>query len=523
MNRAGVSNEPLQATPYYGSVFVLALWAGAPELLRSAGQPSVMSRRSTITIKCCLVLFLAITAVPLAAAQLETKEVQLAALDEATIPQSVTVSSDCKRVAFVTRDEFGSWVVVDGVASKKYRAVSPPLLFSPDGKRVAYVAVLEPGKSLVVVNGREWPAVERLATESGLRLLFSPNSKHLALVCGREERNCVMLDGVFGQGYLNLRSLKFSPDGERLAYVAVPRAGKEMLVLDGTAGAEYEHVDGTEFSADGKHVAYMATRGDTRLVVLDGKEQKPYPYIAFTGSVEPGRESETVRKALFFSPDGNRLVYFAGTPDRWRLVEGKSEGEEFQSGGAPVFSPDSHNLAFRADGDERPFIVVNGAARALEGKALTVGLEYSPDAKRLAYVLVAANGRMRLVVNGVGGAEWDGIGAPVEEDGNNRWFSPDSQHLAYVAERAFKWCLVRDGVEGKPYHGIAAVRFSPNSKHLACLADVAVGHRVVIDGAEVPMKVTDRILAGLRWEDGNTYCTAVQRGHTVIRLEVTAR
>ncbi len=483
-----------------------------------------MSRRSKITIKGCIGLFLAVTAVPVSAVQLDTKEVQLAALDEATIPQSVTVSSDCKRVAFVNRDESGSWVVVDGVASKKYRAVSPPLLFSPDGQRLAYVAVLEPGKSLVVVNGQEWPAVERLASESGLRLLFSPNSKHLAFVCGREERNCVMLDGVFEQGYLNLRSLRFSPDGERLAYIAVPRAGKEMLVVDGTAGAEYEQVGGTVFSADGQHVAYVGTRSDTRLAVHDGKEQKPYPYIAFTGSVEPGRESETVTKALFFSPDGDRLVYFAGTPDRWRLVEGKSEGEEWQAGGgAPVFSPNSHNLAFRANRDERPFIVVNGAAQELEGKAMSVGLQYSPDGKRLAHVVVAANGRMRLVVNGVAGAEWDAIGAHAEEDGNNLWFSPDSQHLAYVAERDFKWCLVRDGVEGKPYHGIAAVRFSPNSKHLAWLAVVALGRRVVIDDAEVPMKVTDRIVAGLRWQDGNTYYTAVQRGGTVVRLEVTAR
>ena len=482
-----------------------------------------MSRRSSITIKRCLVLFLATTALPLAAVQLETKEVQLAELGDGTIPQSVTVSSDCKRVAFVNRDETGSWVVVDGVASKKYKAVSPPLLFSPDGERLAYVAALEPGKSLVVVNGQEWPAVERLASENGLRLLFSPNSKHLAFVCGRQERNCVMLDGVFGQGYLNLRSLKFSSDGERLAYVAVPRAGKEMLVVDGTAGAEYEQVLGTVFSTDGKHVAYVGTRGDKRMAVLDGKEQKPYPYIAFTGSVEPGRESETVAKALFFSPDGNRLVYFAGTPDRWRLVEGKSEGEEFHSGGAPVFSPDSHNLAFRANRDERPFIVVNGAAQALEGKALNVGLEYSPDGKRLAHIVVAANGRMRMVVDGVAGAEWEGISADAAEEGEKFWFSPDSQHMAYVAERGFKWFLVGDGVEGQPYHGLAAIRFSPNSKHLACLASVAVGRRVVIDGAEVPMKATDRGLAGLRWADGNTCYTAVQRGRKVVRLEVTVR
>ena len=82
---------------------------------------------------------------------------------------------------------------------------------------------------------------------------------------------------------------------------------------------------------------------------------------------------------------------------------------------------------------------------------------------------------------------------------------------------------MRDGVEGKPYHGIAAVRFSPDSNHLACLAYVAAGRKVVIDGAEVPMKVTDQVIAGLRWENASTCCTAVQRGRSVVRFEATAR
>jgi WD40-like Beta Propeller Repeat len=301
----------------------------------------------------------------------------------------------------------------------------------------------------------------------------------------------------------------------------VPRTGKETLVVDGTAGAEYDQVVGPVFSADGKHVACVCTRSGKKLVVLDGKEQKAYPYIAFINSRRPGAEGATDPKALYFSPNGVRLVYFAGTLDRWRLVEGASESEEWQSVGSPAFSPDSQNLAFRAGRNERPFLVVNGAARAMEGKTTEVGLRYSPDGKRLAHILVAVTGRMCVVVDGLAGAQWDHIASEV--DGNNLWFSPDSEHLAYIAERALKWCLVRDGVEGKPYYAIAAVRFSPNSKHLACLADVALGRRVVIDGAEVPMKVTDRIIAGLRWENGDTYYTAVQRGSSVVRLEVSVR
>src|SRR5262249_8449138 len=64
-------------------------------------------------------------------------------------------------------------------------------------------------------------------------------------------------------------------------------------------------------------------------------------------------------------------------------------------------------------------------------------------------------GKSLLVVDGVEGKVYDGImeGMPL--------FSPDSKHVAYMAQRGDKWLIVVDGVEGKEYDGFlrAAVLF----------------------------------------------------------------
>ena len=67
----------------------------------------------------------------------------------------------------------------------------------------------------------------------------------------------------------------------------------------------------------------------------------------------------------------------------------------------------------------------------------------------MAYV-AARGGKRLVVVDGVEGKEYDGIGegTPV--------FSPDSKRVAYAAARGAKQLVVVDGVEGKEYDGIVA-------------------------------------------------------------------
>lgn len=485
------------------------------------------------------IVFLALTAVSIAAAELETREVRLCTLSDETIASSFVISPDCKRTAFANQDDSGTWVVVNDVPSKKYAdLIGQPLLFSPDGSRMACVAVTpQRDKSFVVVDGKEWPPVHLVARSNSLH--FSPDSKRLAFVCGEGELSFLMVDGTNGPSYQVLGAPKFSPDGQRLAYVATPRTGKHMLVVDGKAGAEYDSISDPVFSPDSKHVACVCGRDGKRMVVVDGKEQRAYPEIGSFPSFSlatpgtPGERRNESGAGPWFSPDGKRLVYFAGTPGNLRLVEEKwegdklqlvaekSESDEWDDVGPPTFSPDSRHVAFCAGRGERQFVVYDGIVREFKGKLVSIGAEFSPDSQRFAHILVREKDRMCVVVDGVAGPDYEHIGT--DADGRNLHFSLDSQHLAYIAERNNKWCVVRDGVEGKPYYEIAVVRFSPNSRHLAYQANTGVRRKLVIDGIEADMKSTDRITAGLAWGNANTLYTAVQRGRSVFRLEVTIR
>jgi hypothetical protein len=271
------------------------------------------------------------------------------------------------------------------------------------------------------------------------------------------------------------------------------------------------------------------------MVVVDGKEQRAYPQIGSFSTREPGPDErgKTDWACPWFSPDGKCLVYVAGTPgkwrlveekwegDKWRLVDEKSEGDEWEDMGRPKFSPDSRHLAFCAGRGERQFVVYDGTAREFKGKLVSVGAEFSPDSQRFAHILVRDKNTMCVVVDGVPGADYEHIAT--EGDGRNLFFSPDSKHLAYIAERDYKWRVVRDGVEDKAYYQITAVRFSPDSKHLGYLAEVGARSALVIDGTQAAIKLGDRIISDWVWDNASTACTVVIRGREVIRLEVTVR
>jgi hypothetical protein len=70
-------------------------------------------------------------------------------------------------------------------------------------------------------------------------------------------------------------------------------------------------------------------------------------------------------------------------------------------------------------------------------------LRFSPDSKCLAY-WAGRGGKWLVVVDGVEGKEYDGIGGPP-------LFSPSSSRVAYWAWRGNKTFVVVDRVEGKKY------------------------------------------------------------------------
>jgi Tol biopolymer transport system component len=429
--------------------------------------------------------------------------------------RSVVISADYKRAAYVCQDESGAWVVVNETASKTYPDLVQVLpVFSPDSKRIAFIATtVDRNKSFVVVDGKEWEPVERVATNRTLQ--FSPDGKRLAFVGGRADKAFVMLDGVVGPEFAGVGEVQFSSDSKRFSYVALLANGKALVVADGRPGSEYDSVRRPVFSPDGKQLAYVGRRDGQERVVLEGKELKAFQMIPGLG------KEDLLQVTPFFSPDGQRMVYMAGEEGRFRMVEVDRESPVLEFFGEPTFSPDSQHLAYIGKKSGKGYLVIDGVSREIQGSGISVGARFSPDSKRFAYVLAHDRQRMCVMLDDKAQEVYEGVGCG--NDGQNLFFSPDSQHLVYMAERNYQWHVVRDGVPGQGYYRVTAISFSPDSRHLAYQATSGVTRRLVVDGVEALFKAGTEIVTGHSWVTTNAVQTAVVRGDSVYRVKVTVQ
>jgi hypothetical protein len=342
---------------------------------------------------------------------------------------------------------------VDGVEGKEYEQSIGGLrgfVFSPDSRRVAYVAELPPpgrdsqagrGKEFVVVDGVEGKEYDLIDPEGSKGTpVFSPDSRRVAYVAQLGGKEFVVVDGV--EGKEGSGDLVFSPDGRRVAYLA-NRGDKQLVVVDGVEGKEYFWIDVHAedaplfgglpvFSPDSKRVAYAASDlepggeparpGVKCLVVVDGVEGKRYDGIITGPPV--------------FSPDSHHVAYTVAhvarpgdsqpSPEpmtQWVVVDGV-EGKEYGGIGREslVFSPDSRRVAYVARRGGKELVVVDG----VEGNEYG-GIQARPGFGPTPGVLGVLEGSLV--------------------------FSPDSRHVAYLARRGDKQFLVVDGVEGKEYEG----------------------------------------------------------------------
>ena len=308
--------------------------------------------------------------------------------------------------------------------------------------------------------------------EAATSFHFSPDGKHYNYMVVRDEKWRLVHDGKEGAGYEMHQPPRFSADGQHLAYAARLGEDRWTLVYDGKEGPVYDAMGVMQFSPDGKHLVYVARRGVKDFVVLDGKE------LLFNDKAKPFEPHE---KALggnwwlgqpVFSPDSHRLAYLCSR-DRSQFVTcNGEEGPRYEWVGGPMFSPDSKRMAYLAKRGGRMLVVCDGK----EGQTnrTKVRPAFSPDSKRFAYE-AARDGRECIVCDGKEeAAQYDAVAGVV--------FSPDSQHLAYTARRGGQAFVVLDGKEIEAHRGATYLVFSPDSKRLAYVAQEEGMYFVVCDG-----------------------------------------
>ena len=186
----------------------------------------------------------------------------------------IEFSLDSRRLAFGVQDKSAWHMIVDGKKSKPYlEAVNSPV-FSPDGKRLAFVTVKNDALVLVL-DDQEVDLLGRgLKLTKEAPLAFSPQGDHFGYVCVRkDQKQCVVLDGKEQSAHGAIDAgPRFSPDG-RLVYVAV-ESQEQYVVIGGVQGPRYTGIikHGVVFNSDGRRFAYGATRGDKWFMVIDGVE-----------------------------------------------------------------------------------------------------------------------------------------------------------------------------------------------------------------------------------------------------------
>ncbi len=387
----------------------------------------------------------------------------------------------------------------------------------------------------------------------------SPDMDRVAVVVSTGAEKGVMVPGWSGMWVrptIVEKSITFSPNGWRLAFVASVKEGKQQAVIvDETEGKPYDSIlEGTlAFSPDSSHLAYIAQTGGKQFLVVDGE-------VKYSGA--------PLIKKLLFSPDGKRLAYVLQSGKEYFVTVDSTEGKHYDliHHDSLAFSPDSRQLAFAAMSGIKQVLVVDGKEKLefvppvkvetlpVEGQEsirvptisvndlkLVKTLAFSPDSKRLVSVILAGD-KQFVVVDGVEQKKYDFIARPVFSSDskrlaypaklNNQYFvvvdgvagnpydivsppvfSPDGSRMAYIAMLKKEWFIVADGVEGKHYDGIAqdcGPVFSPKSNRLAYGAKKGKTFFMVVDGAE--QNRYDAVTAPTFSPDGKFLAYVVSKG-----------
>jgi hypothetical protein len=407
----------------------------------------------------------------------------------------LTMSEDCRHVAYRAHDEGKWWVVRDGVPGRKYDDVSS-MMFSPNGEHLAYVARTGSNSCVVLdeLQGDPFSSIPEL-TKQYWPFVFSENSQHLAYIGSSDGRNyCVVVDGKRGPMFDEVlhHSFSFSDNSEHYTYAA-RRDGKGIVVKDGkevlTCSDVFSSVQqmgrekigdtyGPFLSADGEHLACAIRKGTNWVVSVDGKESTPWDSIS---------ELDLDGPAAGFSPDGRHFTYVGQRGQKFFVVV---DQKEYPTDGfyCAAFSPDTRHMAFvrtttAQDGRRRNCVVLDGVA----GKEFPGEIEhltFSPDGNKLAYRVKERMGVEYFVLHG--GPEFDDYDAQRDFE-----FSPDSKHYAFLGARSGATYFVVDGKANlKSMNGMGGgfrsdyFTFSPDSERWAYISERERSHYAVISGFE---------------------------------------
>lgn len=229
-------------------------------------------------------------------------------------------------------------VIVDGIEGKAYDSWVNFPYFSPDSQQVVY-AVIHDNKWYIIKGQQEIGPYEILYQGQPI---FSPDGKRMAYLAGEGGENFYYIDGKKDGPYQPEGSIVFSPDSQRIIYFALE--GEEWFaILDGERIGPYQGVTEPVFSGDSKRVGYVALLEDKAYAFIDQDKYGPYDEIG----------------TPIFSPDSQRFAFAGKNDGKYFIVVDGIERGPYELTGFPVFSPDSRRLAYAVMEGDKSFIIVD--------------------------------------------------------------------------------------------------------------------------------------------------------------------
>ena len=353
------------------------------------------------------------------------------------------------------------------------------LIFSPDGKRYAYVG-WENNHSYVVVDGKKGPLFDYIDIGS---FKFSPDSKrfgYIASIGGERELGdygggvwTVVVDKfaidktILGFNYIS--EFAFSPDSKTYAYIAsnggvwyldrtiymdAPyyEGGKWFVIINRDGKENYWNIDcdfaeNLIFDTEGRRYGFIG--GENVRDVNSGKYYNRY-YIV-TG------DALNIEKPPLEYP----LVENIFTKNIFSLAPGIS-GPNIRRNVLLILSPDLWSYAYVANVKGENFLIIDGGKFPLYKGFNWNSLTFSPDGTKVAYIAKEGS-KYFVVVNGKKGKEYDEV--------RNLTFSSDSKKVAYIASAGGKQFVVLDGQKGYEYEHVLDLKYFDKEKTFLAIAE----------------------------------------------------
>jgi hypothetical protein len=345
---------------------------------------------------------------------------------------------------------------------------------SPDGHQVAWRD--KRGQQWVVMLNGQPAGAAYLEVHS---LLFSPDGRHLAYAArsggDRPRAWRLVLDGKEQkEAFGGLSGLTFGAEGRRFGYFGQEK-NSAVAVIDGTRGPDYKEILGpVAFSKDAQHYAYAAKKGSQWLVMSDGVEGPLY---------------EDVGRPRFMN---NRLFYSAKRRDAWVVMENGKEITPEAKGGYILVRLTPHreeliSVAYESKRADRNLRVVIGGREGPLVDSIAVPIRFGATDDHYVYAahrmknpsLKAARAFGQIVTDGKEGPPYEALAQStlsawmnpsqnlLPSSGVRPWFNPrwhgvsapamtaDGLHVAYAAHRADKdYIVVADGAEGPSFEAV---------------------------------------------------------------------